>query len=493
MDDQAFITAIRAAPDENDLRLVYSDWLEENDQRERAELIRVQVALADPPEDWASYRALRTREAALLDNYGKKWFGPLKKLGVRNWVLRRGLVERVTMPAHRFLEHGEELLALAPIHSVKLSAARQVVGALAKCSHLARLTGLDLSGNKLREADVRTLLSPRLSRLRRLDLSDNPLGPGGVAALTGSPHLAGLQRLALRGVRMGFDGARALAGHVAFPRNFAASVKLAGLIALDIRQNEIYEEGVSVLARSPRLAGLIELSLTPSTGKSSEELNESRYLKNLTTLRISGGDFGEGFGLLMQCRFIKQLRILELNETEALDRQVERIADCRHLTQLEHLNLGGNRISDVGLLALASRGRMPRLRWLDLNKNQITSAGVQALCDSTLVQELRELNLADNSIDDDGARALAGCPRLSRLNGLVLSQNAITEAGAEALAGSPLLGQLEGLNLYDNPIGEKGASVLCRAAHQAGIPQRGGNDYWVDPQRSRRERFRESE
>src|SRR5262245_48707016 len=133
------------------------------------------------------------------------------------------------MPAHRFLAIGERLLALAPVHSVKLTDARQVVGALAACPVLARLSGLDLSGNKLRAADGRILLSPHLSGLRRLDLSDNPLGPAGVRALADSPHLAGLRRLALRDVRMGQEGALALAGHVAYPRVYAKKVNLAGL------------------------------------------------------------------------------------------------------------------------------------------------------------------------------------------------------------------------------------------------------------------------
>jgi uncharacterized protein (TIGR02996 family) len=57
VDEQAFLTAIAAAPDDEALRLVYADWLEENGRAERGELIRVQVALADPPEDLAEYRA----------------------------------------------------------------------------------------------------------------------------------------------------------------------------------------------------------------------------------------------------------------------------------------------------------------------------------------------------------------------------------------------------------------------------------------------------
>src|SRR5262249_32506434 len=180
--------------------------------------------------------------------------------------------------------------------------------------------------------------------------------------------------------------------HVEYPLEYAASVNLSGLVALDLRENVIYEEGVTELAHSPHLAGLIELSLSPIWGKDAEALSESRYLRNLTTLRISGKNFSEGIGLLLSCRFAKQLRVLELYGTGATDEDAEDLAD-RHLAKLEHLNLGGNSIGDDGVRVLASRARIPRLRRLDLNKNEVTSEGVGSLCGSSLVQELRELNL----------------------------------------------------------------------------------------------------
>src|SRR4051794_29607152 len=163
MSESGFIEAIRQDPEDDAVRLVYADWLAEHGQPERAEFIRVQVALADPPEHPAERRALRAREAALLAGHGKQWFGPLKKLGVRSWVVRRGLVERVSLTARKFLDHGEQLLALVPVHVVALGNARRLVPALAASPLLARLSGLDLSSTKLREAEVRALLSPHLS------------------------------------------------------------------------------------------------------------------------------------------------------------------------------------------------------------------------------------------------------------------------------------------------------------------------------------------
>jgi uncharacterized protein (TIGR02996 family) len=44
--EAALLRAIRANPDEDTPRLAYADWLDEHDQPERAEFIRVQVQLA---------------------------------------------------------------------------------------------------------------------------------------------------------------------------------------------------------------------------------------------------------------------------------------------------------------------------------------------------------------------------------------------------------------------------------------------------------------
>jgi uncharacterized protein (TIGR02996 family) len=48
--DEAFLQAIREAPDDDAPRLVYADWLDENGQPERADFIRYQIELTSPPQ-----------------------------------------------------------------------------------------------------------------------------------------------------------------------------------------------------------------------------------------------------------------------------------------------------------------------------------------------------------------------------------------------------------------------------------------------------------
>jgi uncharacterized protein (TIGR02996 family) len=76
-DREAHYRAILSHPDDDTPRLTFADRLEEEGEPERAEFIRVQVAIAafatlgdtiDGP--------LRSRERALFAAHGAEWFGP---------------------------------------------------------------------------------------------------------------------------------------------------------------------------------------------------------------------------------------------------------------------------------------------------------------------------------------------------------------------------------------------------------------------------------
>jgi uncharacterized protein (TIGR02996 family)/excisionase family DNA binding protein len=73
------LRAIEARPDDDALRRVYADWLDDHGRHERAELIRVQLDLADaPPCDHAADPSCpvctaRRRERELLSAHGQEW------------------------------------------------------------------------------------------------------------------------------------------------------------------------------------------------------------------------------------------------------------------------------------------------------------------------------------------------------------------------------------------------------------------------------------
>ncbi len=166
MTEAALLAAVLDDYDDDLPRLALADWWEENGQDERAEFVRVQVALAALPA-WVPGRpneqgfishgvpnarvaALRRRERALLETphcpscpgwlkraivglpgkipvshhnpphvtvgAGDSYEGPPKE-----YHLRRGFVAAVTCTAADWLEHGDAILAAQPVEEVKLT------------------------------------------------------------------------------------------------------------------------------------------------------------------------------------------------------------------------------------------------------------------------------------------------------------------------------------------------------------------------------------
>jgi uncharacterized protein (TIGR02996 family) len=60
--EDAFLADIVENPDDDGVRLIYADWLEDHGQPERAEFIRVQCELARLTEDGPRRQELEARE-----------------------------------------------------------------------------------------------------------------------------------------------------------------------------------------------------------------------------------------------------------------------------------------------------------------------------------------------------------------------------------------------------------------------------------------------
>jgi uncharacterized protein (TIGR02996 family) len=178
--------------------------------------------------------------------------------------------------------------------------------------HLGRLTRLDLSGNRISEVGIGSLLgSPdptrltareRLNRARAaragagiskdrrfcwavLNLSGNPIGDAGARALAETPLLAGLATLSLDCTRIGHRGVEAL----------AASPHLAGLTTLHLASNWIRDPGLIALAGSPHLRRLTTLTIGDHiSDKGLRALAASPFLDRLCELQIRGPQASEG-------------------------------------------------------------------------------------------------------------------------------------------------------------------------------------------------------
>jgi uncharacterized protein (TIGR02996 family) len=398
--DDAFREDIIAHPDDDAPRLIYADWLEEQDtpqDRARAEFIRVQCALARTDEEGPARWVLQKREAELLRSWRGEWSGSLRVLA---WgeEFERGFVGSVTLALEHFGARADEVFRLAPVRRLCLTVGTGIADPLsllrqvADSPHLSRLTSLRLQLHLSAEAVKALFESPYWGSLDELELHCPELGEAEMRALLASPRAGQLQRLAL-----GLDPE--VVGVL------AEVLTLTRLRSLHLFGGTLSAEVLQRLAESPNLAGV---------------------MGRLEALALPGAVLG------------------------TLGAEV--LAAVGAAPKLRRLDLSSNSIGPDGMRALAASPLLAGVSWLNLSRNVAGALGVEALAGSPHVGALRTLLLHFNGIPDAGARALASSPMLDGLVWLDLAANRITDAGALALARSPCLANLARLELARNDI-----------------------------------------
>lgn len=184
-----------ADPHDEQARSAYARAIAATDPA-RAELIEVQLQLTRcrkariRPDDWGK---LVHREHALLTAHRARWAAGIREL-VDGTLFLRGFVDKVTLPARRFLANAAELYRRAPILHLDLTEVQEVAAELFASPHLARIESLGLSRSGLGDAEASLLAgSPHLGNLTWLDLHMNEIGRSGLEALAASTLLPKLR------------------------------------------------------------------------------------------------------------------------------------------------------------------------------------------------------------------------------------------------------------------------------------------------------------
>jgi uncharacterized protein (TIGR02996 family) len=336
----AFLSDIVENAGDDAPRLIYADWLDDEGDADRAELIRLQCRLARLPDDHPERSRLKARESDLLLHHESTWRAALPELEAVTWEdFSRGFVEAVfVQSAEAFLQQAPALFAAAPIRRVRLARIDPPSGrALARSPYLARLTELNLGSNTgVCDQCVHALArSPHVANLTALLLHYNPLDNNTIADLADSRHLGQLRELYLSGTGLDDSGVAALAGDGRMPH----------LTDLDLRDNQVGDGGARALAFN---VGLAELS----------------------TLYLVNNRIGE-------------------NGAEAL-------AWTERLPSLRCLYINYNPIGNAGALAFATSPYLGGLRELDLRHCDIRDAGGRALAGAVALDGLRLLWLSGN-------------------------------------------------------------------------------------------------
>jgi uncharacterized protein (TIGR02996 family) len=479
--DRAFLDAIAANPADDAPRLIYADWLDEQGQTHRAEFIRLQVRLARLDEHDPDRLAPEQRADDLLLDHGDEWRAALPAWAKEEpHLFRRGFLDRISVTVSAFLKRGRGLLAVAPVGELYLRGASGKVASLAASPLLARVWGLDLSGERLSGDDLAALTaSPHLGGLTSLALRGDFLQHA--SALTRWPQTARLRRLDVHSygnpqeitdavVKARLDALEwlDLFGHDAGPAQLRALAEGAPSLAhlqLILRPGVARELGrlaalrslhlftgdhpaeVPALAESP-LLGRLESLQWPGMAVGPELVRAvlSR-LGPVRWLNLSGSPRGHPAGVVASVPLPSLVR-LSLSQCVADAGEVERLAAAPHLGGLRWLEMGGNSLGDRGAAALAA-GRMS-LERLELGSCGIGPAGAAALAASPAVAGLRHLSLRNNRLGPEGVRALARSSHLGALHTLHLEYTEAGEEGVRALARSPNLPGLRRLYLSGN-------------------------------------------
>ncbi len=307
-------------------RLVFSDWLQENGQPERAEFIRLQCEIAALDRYAPGRRPLLLREKELLRKFGKRW---LKQDGLTRWIdssmldahipsarYRRGFVEcaRFKSP-DAYLKVAEPISRCTPLREIHLRSpftftsdeqsdqVRHAAWAIFEEAH-----GWGNSRNvepRLPEPTEfqRLVNSPWFGQLRGFSVEDY-FDQQHLEVLLSAPASKGLRDLDLS------TWTSVLIGKAWTP--LAEAKSLAKLESLTLDGCELQAEGLRSLAQAP-LRNLRRLSIIAGEGwemgpEGFRILTSRKNLPKLQTLFLrnqSGG--GEGLKILTAWPGLKRL------------------------------------------------------------------------------------------------------------------------------------------------------------------------------------------
>jgi uncharacterized protein (TIGR02996 family) len=315
---EALLRAVCENPDDDTPRLVFADWLDEHDEPERAEFIRVQIKIARGTDD----PKLKQREQELLAAHRAAWSEPFRQFEVegssRQLIFgvhfQRGFVHTISANDEelRFVANAPALFQLAPIERVNLIYKAQHED-LTRCPELLQLKELMITrGEGYEAAEIAALCrSKYLSNIVRLDLiadDDNGhLDDEGIETLSRAKTLPALRHLDISSNWCNWQFDDSWVGIL------TRGKLITQLESLRLRGTWLTDVGVQTLARSKRIGSLSHLDL--SNNRIGDEglraLAQSRTLTRLTTLDLRGNGYEDEDGVEVEGCTSKTRKLLE--------------------------------------------------------------------------------------------------------------------------------------------------------------------------------------
>jgi uncharacterized protein (TIGR02996 family) len=398
----ALLAAICAEPDEDLPRLAFADWCDENDEPDRAALVRTQVELArTPPWDPTAVRVrwqnvLEREEKRLsaelprVDGYHVEWGKPPLRRGfgwallvrtLSEWTSQvEPLFERIpigkvtfwhgllddwrTVAASRCLRHLREIVLYAsPIEP--LATLRDVPA----MSGVSDIRFQRSSGAGMPEVLEDLFASPLGRTVRGLHFHTcyESLGEQFDALNTRGP----LERLSFSVMGVTADHLRRL---------------LSGPVSATLSDLHFFNEPLGGAGLAALAAG------APAT------------LRDLALVNV--GTRADGLEELARSDRLANLRRLTLSRNPLSPRAVKVLSLSRSLAGLRSLDLSDCRIGDKGVRHIVAGKFWRNLVELDLRQNPISAVGVRHLLDAPIPANLTALVLTGDTLGSDDRAAL---------------------------------------------------------------------------------------
>jgi uncharacterized protein (TIGR02996 family) len=405
-DHDAFLAAITASPDDDTPRLVYADFLEENNEPDRAAFIRDQVRLAQLPP-WDPF-AVTSRWQRHEFMSGKAFLGSLPVLGTSQleWPVepfRRGFVWCLNIRHLIGWESMEaRILREAPIGEV----------------HLWHAPMLD---------DWRKFASSSFARqLKHVHFESNPIEP--LRALRESPETQGVTDIFFRRA----DGA----GMPEVVEDLLRSPLGRRIKGLHFRMGyESLHELAEALTGNDH-SRLQRLSFTTMglTAEHVSRLFPTPTLGTLTDLRFHDERLGNDGVTDLLPRLPSGLQCLQLETVRLKNaRAVEALVRNERLSTLRSLSLAGNELSPRAMRLLSVAKNLAGLRSLDVSNCRIDDRGLRHLTAARFWRNVVEVNLTHNFFSNVGTRHLLNAPSAPELSALILDRARIGEDSQKEL------------------------------------------------------------
>jgi uncharacterized protein (TIGR02996 family) len=401
-DHDAFRAAICATPEDDALRLVYADFLEENGDPDYAAFIRAQIDLArcDPWEPFAVLCRWR-RPDWLIGNPFRRTLPPVDGFNLE-WhahAFQRGLGWSLNIRSLFAWEKLERIiLAGAPVGEV----------------HLWGAPTLD---------DWRQFAaSPLVPRLRRVSLMANPIEP--LRILRDHPASLGIEDI-------WFARASGAGMPVVVEDLFRSPL---GQVISGLWFQVGYESLHQLLEAIAEGAGgrlrRLGFSVMGFTSEHVQRLSDGGTLDGLTELSLENDPLGNDGAGLLASRLGSELRQLRLTNLGVQVGAIEALVRNERLASLRQLDLSSSSLSPRAMRLLSLSKTLAGLRSIDLSACHIGDKGVRHLTRARFWQNLVEIALHHNPISRVGLQHLLDAPVPPELTALVLDHQ---QAGSDSV------------------------------------------------------------